>query len=349
LPVDDHWLLQEMALPSTVRYFSEPDYRAETNRLCNDRCEEVIGFRPFSEVPSGPSMRRIEEVMGSRRELTEGGTPWLERGYETVEAIRVGLDRIERWSDRDLRDVMFAEGGKPVKQERTSDGSKPFATPGSRRPATMATSILGTMNTMFWLVDYPSDMERFFEVLGDIIVRYHNIVEQESGVAYRGYYWLDDNCALYSPNLYERFCLPVMNRVMDAFSPDPEDYRFQHSDSAMAHLLPLLTSLRFHAVNFGPTVSGATIRGFMPHAVIQGVVAPNTLRDRGLEGVVAEVKRDFAEVGGDGGLVVTTCGSISAGTSLESIRGFMWAVQEFCRYDTPAAGLGSRGSGGSRG
>ena len=71
----------------------------------------------------------------------------------------------------------------------------------------------------------------------------------------------------------------------------------------------------------------------MPHSVIQGVVAPNTLRDKDLDAVVAEVKRDFAEVGDDGGLVVTTCGSISAGTSLESIRGFMWAVQEFCRYD----------------
>ena len=29
---------------------------------------------------------------------------------------------------------------------------------------------------------------------------------------------------------------------------------------------------------------------------------------------------------------VTTAGSISAGTSLQSIRGFMWAVQEHCRY-----------------
>jgi len=335
--VDDHWLLQEMAVPSAVRYFSDPEYQAETNRLCNDRCEEAIGRRPFSEVPPSRGCLRIEEVMGSRKELTEGATPWLERGYDRIEEMRSGLDRIERWSDRDLRDVIFSTGGRIAKRGGIAGASKPLATPGSRGPGTMATSILGTMNAMYWLVDYPADMDRFFETMGDIIVRYHGIVEQESGVVYRGYYWLDDNCALYSPNLYERFCMPAMNRVMEAFAPDPEHYRFQHSDSAMAHLLPLLATFGFHAVNFGPTVSGATIRSFMPRAEIHGLVAPNTLRDKGLEEVVAEVKRDFAEVGGDGGLVVTTCGSISAGTSLESIRGFMWAVQEFCRYDAPAA------------
>ena len=70
----------------------------------------------------------------------------------------------------------------------------------------------------------------------------------------------------------------------------------------------------------------------MPHAVIHGEVAPNTLRDKPLDAVVAEVRRDFDAVGGDGGLVVTTCGSVSAGTTIESIRGFMWAVHEYCRY-----------------
>ena len=320
-------------MPSTVRYFADPEYQAEMNRRCNDRCEPAIGRRPFSETPPEPGLLRIEEVMGSRKVLVEGGTPWLERGVESIEDMRRKLDEIERWSDKDLQEVMLSAGGRIAKRDRASDGSKPIATPGSRGPATMATSILGTMNTMYWIVDYPSDMDRFFEVLADVVVRYHGVIEQEAGVAYRGYYWLDDNCALYSPGLYERFCLPAMNRVMGAFAPDPEDYRFQHSDSAMGHLLPILSPLGFHAVNFGPTVPASEIRRAMQCAVIEGCVAPNTLRDKPLDAVVAEVKRDFAAVGADGGLVVTTCGSISAGTSLESIRGFMWAVQEFCRYD----------------
>jgi uroporphyrinogen decarboxylase len=284
-------------------------------------------------VPEEPSILRIEEVMGSRRLLVEGGTPWLERGCDGIEELRTKLDEIERWSDRDLREKMFSSGGVVKRRGPDAAGSRPIAGAGSRGPATMATSILGTMNTMFWIIDYPTDMERFFDVLGDVIVRYHTIVEAEAGVIYRGYYWLDDNCVLYSPALYERFCLPIMNRVMDAFAPDPDHHRYQHSDSAMGHLLPLLAGFGFHGVNFGPTVSSSLIRRYMPRAVIEGAVAPNTLRDKDLDAVVEEVRRDFDAVGGDGGLVVTTCGSISAGTSLESIRGFMWAVQEFCRYE----------------
>ncbi|MFI5384614.1 MAG: uroporphyrinogen decarboxylase family protein [Fimbriimonadales bacterium] len=326
--VDDHWLLQEMQVPSTVRYFADPGYRVEVNRACNDRCEESLGRRFFSEAVDPPAVLRIEEVMGSHRELVEGGTPWLEPGVSSIDEMRSRLSEIEGWSDAYLRQVIFATGGQVARSE-----GRPVVTPGSRGPATQATSILGTMNSMYWLIDYPADMERFFDVLGDIIIRYHRIMESETGVVFRGYSWLDDNCALYSPELYERFCYPVVKRVMDAFAPDPADHRFHHSDSEMRHLLPLLSALGFHGVNLGPAIPAFLIRRHVPHAVIHGCVAPNTLRDRGLDAVVAEVRRDFAAVGADGGLVVTTCGSISAGTSLESIRGFMWAVQEYCRYD----------------
>ena len=325
--IDDHWLLHEMQLPSTVRYFADPEYRATQNRACNDRCEEALGRRFFSENVDLPSILRIEEVMGSRRKLVEGGTPWLEPGIATIEEVRAKLDEIERWSDRDLRDRMFSTGGKTAPR-----GGRPRVTPGSRGSATQATSILGTMNTLYWVNDYPADMERFFTAWADVVTRYHRILEAETGVVYRGYSWLDDNCALFSPELYERFCLPAVRQIMDEFAPDPADHRFHHSDSAMGHLLPLMSALGYHGVNLGPTVSCSLIRRRLPRAVIHGCVAPNTLRDRGLDGVVEEVKRDFAAVGANGGLVVTTCGSVSAGTTLESIRGFMWAVQEHCRY-----------------
>ena len=332
LSVDDHWLLQEMQVPSSVRYFSDPEHRAEVNRACNDRCEEILGRRFFSESVDLPAVLRIEEVMGSQRQLVEGGTPWLEPGVNSVEELRTKLAEIELWSDADLRQVIFSSGGQVSRSTPRPDGSRAIVTPGSRGPATQATSILGTMNTLYWLIDYPDDMARFFEVLADVIIRYHWILEAETEVVYRGYYWLDDNCALYSPALYERFCYPAMKRVMDEFAPGSEDYRYQHSDSEMRHLLSLLSTLSFSGVNFGPSIPAHVIRQKMPSTEIHGEVAPNTLREKGLEAIVAEVKRDFAEVGHDGGLVVTTCCSISAGTTLESIRGFMWAVHENCRY-----------------
>lgn len=327
LPLDDHWLIEEMALPSTVRYYEDKAYQAQVNRECNDRCQEALGTRPFPEEVAGPPLLRIEELMGSRLTVVEGGTPWLEPGPATLEEMHARLDFVESLTEDGLRELLCSKGGAFAREPKTRE-----ACACSRGPATIATSVLGSMNALYWIVDHPEDMQRFFRVLGDAIVRYHRLFERETNVRYRGYYWLDDNCCLYSPDLYERFCYPVMKRVMAEFAPRPEDYRFQHSDSEMRHLLPFLADYRLHGVNLGPTIPASVIREALPDAVIHGQVAPMTLRNGSFEAVVAEVRRDFEAVGADGGLVLTTAGSISAGTSLQSIRWFMWAVQEHCRY-----------------
>jgi len=327
LPVDDHWLIEEMGLPSTVRYYEDKAYRAKVNSACNDRLEETVGIRPFSETIASEPLLRIEEVMGSRYEVVEGGTPWLEPGPASIAEMHAQLDRIESLDDEGLLALICSKGGTFERAEETRETCA-----GSRGPATMATSILGTMNAMYWVVDFPEDMDRFFRVLGDTIIRYHRLFERETNTRYAGYYWLDDNCCLYSPALYERFCYPVMKRVMEEFAPLPEHYRFQHSDSEMRHLLPYLADYGLHGVNLGPTIPASLIREALPGAVIHGQVAPMTLRDGGFEAIAAEVRRDFAAVGLDGGLVVTTAGSIAAGTSLQSIREFMWCVHHYCRY-----------------
>lgn len=333
LALDDHWLLGEMQLPSTLPYYRDAEYRARVNRLCNDRVEEALGIRPFGEIPEPPPPLRIEQVFGCRIELTEGGTPWLEPGVTCIEELRSLLDRIERAGDADLREMVFADGRTVRRRAPNADGSPRVTGAASRGPATIGTSVCGTTQYLFWLVDYPADMERFYEVLAHTLIRYHRIIEREAGMVYRGYAWLDDNCALLSPPMYEHFCMPAMRRVFAEFAPRPEDRRYQHSDSAMGHLLPLLARLDFHAVNLGPTISAAEIRRHMPRTEIHGQIAPNTLRNGTLEDVAAEVKRDFAAVGADGGLLITTAGSISCGTTLGSIRAFMWAVQEHARYD----------------
>ena len=266
--------------------------------------------------------------MGSRYELIEGGTPWLEPGSDSLAEMHAKLDEIESTNDEAFLKQVTSKGGSFSRNLETQQSSA-----GSRGPATMATSILGTMNTMYWIVDHPDDMDRFFRILGDTIIRYHRLIERESNVKFVGYSWLDDNCCLYSPDLYERYCVPVMTRVMNEFAPNPEDYRYQHSDSEMRHLLPYLAQYGLKGVNLGPTMPAELIRQALPKAVIQGQIAPMTLRNKGFDAIVVEVKRDFAAVGADGGLVLTTAGSISAGTSLESIRQLMWAVQTYCRYD----------------
>lgn len=331
LPVDDHWLLEEMQLPSTLRYYQEPEYRAQVNRQCNDRCAPAIGRRPFAEQVAPKAPLRIEEVFGSHFELTENATPWLEPGVQSIDELSALLDRIERLDDAGLRDLIYSNGAAPPRQVE-ADNVMPRVTRWSRGPATIATSVLGTTEYVYALIDYPDQMQRFYELLADVLIRYHRILAADQQVQVRGFAWLDDNCVLLTPDLYRQFCLPVMQKVFAAFAPEPDDYRFQHSDSAMGHLLPILATLNFHGVNFGPTLPAQLIRQHMPRTMIHGQVAPMTLRNGSFEDIVSEVKRDFAAVGADGGLFVTTAGSISAGTTLDAIRAFMWAVDQHTRY-----------------
>ncbi len=326
LGFDEHWLFEEMRLPSTLRYYGDEEFRLSINRECNDRCQEAVGLRPFSESPAPPPVMRIEEVFGSHAELTEGGTPWLQPGVETIDEFRAKLDELEQMSDGDLLQLILSTGAKLEKGARETRAW-------SRGPATVATSVVGSTRLFYWIEDYPADMGRYFELFADVLIRYHRVIAAEQGTTIRGAGWLDDNCALFSPKLYAEYCLPAMRRVFAAFAPEPSDYRYQHSDSAMAHLLPLLAPLNFSAVNFGPTVPAAEIRCHMPRTEIHGQVAPFTLRNGSQKDVEAEVRRDFEAVGKDGGLVVATAGSIPAGASLEAVRGFMHAVETICRYD----------------
>lgn len=326
LPVDDHWLLEEMQVPSTVRYFEDTEYRAQIHRECNDRCEQAFGRRPFSERIEGKGPKRIEEVVGARREVFEGGTPWLEPGVSSPQELIQHCQQIGSMSDDELL-AFVLEGSEPI------EPSGGIVTPWSRGPATIGTSVCGTQQLFEWIIDEPEAMGEFFDCLKVTLVRYHRLLAQARGQEVRGFAWLDDNCALFSPGLYEEFCWPVLDGVMSVFASRTDDYRFQHSDSAMSHLFPILARAGFHGVNFGPTIPAREIRAAMPTTMVHGQLAPFTLRNGSRADVEAEVRRDFEAVGGDGGLVVTTAGSIPAGTSLESIRGLVEIVDCHCRYD----------------
>lgn len=334
LSFDEHWLFEELGVTSTVRYYEDDAFRIECNREANRRCWETVGRRPFSEAPGKLQPLRIEEVMGSRRVLLDGGTPWLEAGFEEPYELAAKLDQLETLDEDGVREIALSNGAcpEPARGERVV---------WSRGPTTVATSVIGTERFLIWLYDEPDLMTRFYRIFAETLIRYHRSLAQ--GATLRGIAWLDDNCALLSPGLYEEYALPAMRRVMDEFAPAPRDVRFQHSDSAMEHLLPLLSSLNFHGVNFGPTLLASTIRRHMLGAEIHGQIAPFTLRNGTPQDVEREVVRDFESVGGDGGLFVTTAGSIPAGTRLESIREFMKSVDTCCRYDGVPAASGVTG------
>jgi len=331
--LDDHFLLEEMSLPSTVRYFSDFDYRREMNKLCNDKVEKVLAKRFYSEDKiEAPSPVRFEVIMGARWRLTEGGTPWLDSAVENIEDVKKIIDRSVKL---DMKKEAFPDGWRESKDryEKLSGRKLKLGGDGSRGPATMATSILGTTNTCLFIMDEPEIMMEFFSLLADKLVEYHRVLMEDTSNSRDGGYSLaDDNCYLFPPNAYLKFCAPVLAKLFKEFAPLPKHYRFQHSDSNMGHLMGILNDLGINSVNFGPELHPSDIRKAMPKAVINGQMQPFTLRNGTPGDIINTVRRDIEAVGQDGGLVECPAGSVAGGTPLENLRIYMWAVHTYGRY-----------------
>jgi len=200
----------------------------------------------------------------------------------------------------------------------------------------LATSIYGVENLIYLIIDEPDLALRFSQTISDVIFAYGTIMDEEAGYkpgeAPTGFGFADDNCYLLTPEMYEFFAYPILKRIFDYWSPNPGDRRYQHSDSDMKHLLPVLAKLNLTGCNFGPTVLVEDIRKYMPNTRIDGCISPLTFMRNDEEAIIAEVKRDCEMAKGTRGLNLTTAGSINNGTLLTSMRAVMYAIQTYGRY-----------------
>jgi uroporphyrinogen decarboxylase len=326
---DDHWIFEFMQVPSTVRYYHDKEYRDDLHRQVNQVTLQYVGKAFFDEDTWRESPRRIENLFGCEFTYHEGSTPWLTPVTEDPEEFARVLDRAEAI---DLRTWSFPDAFLHEWEGRGKQGKRlPLLGNGSRGPATIMTSVLKPETVMFWLYDHPDLMRRFRDILAQKMVEFNTILREFSGNTRQGWHILDDNSALYSPALYSEYCFPVLQKVMDAMAPGDAP-RYQHSDSAMGHLLDLQHALGVRDVNYGPTIDVALIRAKMPDAVINGHMPPFLLRNGTPEEIRQRAIEDFEKAGGTGGLNVTTAGSLAAGTGVGRMRWLMQVVQEECRY-----------------
>jgi uroporphyrinogen decarboxylase len=194
------------------------------------------------------------------------------------------------------------------------------------------TSVVAPDVLLYWAFDHPALFARFSEVLARKMVELNRALRKFSGNDEPGWWITDDNCALFSPDLYREYCYPVLEAVLAEFAPG-DALRYQHSDSAMAHLLDQQRALGINQVNYGPTIDVALIREKMPEAMIFGHLPPFLLRNGTAEEVEERIIDDFAKAGAGGGMKVVTAGSLAAGTGVGRMRWYMQVVQEHCRYD----------------
>jgi uroporphyrinogen decarboxylase len=194
------------------------------------------------------------------------------------------------------------------------------------------TSVLAPEVFFEWAYDRPELIARFRDLLAHSMVEFNRVLREFSSNSGKGWWITDDNSALFPPDLYEEFCYPVLETVLNALAPEPA-WRYQHSDSAMGHLLDYQRTLGIRGVNYGPEVDVGLIREKMPDARIDGHMPPFLLRNGSPDEIRARLIDDFHKAGATGALNVTTAGSLSAGTGVGRMRWFMKCVEQCCRYD----------------
>jgi uroporphyrinogen decarboxylase len=327
---DDHWLFEFMHVPSTLRYYHDKLYRDELHREANRVTRQYVGQTFFEEDTWIASPKRIENLFGSEFSYTENSTPWLMPVTNDPDEFARILDRAEA---TDMRTWALPEAYLREWDERQARGlAMPALGAGSRGPATIMTSVLQPETVFYWMNDHPDLMRHFRDLLAHKMSELNLVLRTFSGNTDAGWWITDDNSALFNRKLYCEYCFPVLEQVLAAMAP-PGSRRYQHSDSAMGHLLDQQRELGINSVNYGPTVDAGFIREKMPEAVINGQTPPLMLRNDSPKAIRARVISDFEKAGATGGLIVTTAGSLAAGTGVGRMRWYMKLVQDYCRYD----------------
>lgn len=322
--------------------YADEAWALDLSRRYNDLSEKIVGRRLLSETPVNkshqwPEIKTLGDIFEAKN-VWEGGATgswWLKQAAETPEELAALLDRVERRLAT-LRDFILPENWEAEKTRLTALGLKPPLYRWQRGPCTFACSVFGIENLLFLYYDNPALVQRFSEVIGRAILERARIMDWEAGytgaTAPRGWGWADDNCCMFNAEMYERFAMPIHRAVFGRYAPDPGDWRYQHSDSNMGHLLPLLSQVNLSGTNFGPTLSVSEIRAHCPKAVIDGQLAPFTFSRNEEANMVAEFLRDFGQAKEKRGLRFGTAGSINNGSRLAGMRLMMAAIQRHGRY-----------------
>lgn len=326
-----------------TRYNRDIERCLKLNKTYNDKAEKIVGRRLLSETrldPNGPkyppikALHHIFEMRSERDDINQ--CVWLRKPVDNEDELKALLDRVdkrlENLHDFLLPDIWDEERGRLMAMRH-----KPPLYRSQRGPVTFATSLYGVENLIFLILDNPDLATRLRDTILKAMLEKVRIQDEEAGytpeTGPRGFAFCDDNCAILNAEMYEFFGYPIVKGIWNVYSPNPKDRRYQHSDSDMAHIIPVLARCNLTGVNFGPNVMIDQIREYMPNTVIYGVLAPFTYGRNEEVNIVAEFLRDYDMAHEKRGWVFSTAGSINNGSRLSGMRLIMAAIQEYGRYD----------------
>ncbi|MBR6739568.1 MAG: hypothetical protein IKM04_00665 [Clostridia bacterium] len=330
--------------------YTPPQRRYELNCRYNEKAVKIVGRPLLAEnkpLPPElapkvtiPAFRQIGEIFGGEY-VFDGNTTWLKGSIPDVDGLKKKLTEVEALvSDPEAfrSFVLPPDWDSRCKAVYELYGRRPAQFKGIRGPVTLATSVFGVEDLLFLYYDDEELFTRFADAITDTVLAYVDLFIKESGHTdadfEHGFSFADDDSNLMTPEMYKAFGYRVLKRVFERTAPRPEDDRYQHSDSAMGHLIPLLADFDLTGCNFGPTVTVGEIRRYMPRTRIDGQLAPFTFMRNVEADIIAEVRRDCeaAKENDLRGLNLKTAGSINNGSLLTSMRTVMAAIQNYGRY-----------------
>jgi uroporphyrinogen decarboxylase len=319
-------VFDELNIPETPenwhRLIHDPAWYTDVARRYNDRAEKIVGRRLLPEefYPPGAPVKMLHDIFEARN-VWHNESYWLQQVANNEDELQRLLDRVDHRLEN-LADFVLPAGVTNIPAYRAQRG-----------PVTFATSIYGTENLIYLILDNPALAGRLRDTILRAMLGLAQVLDDARGSSPRGFSFLDDNCCLLTAEMYEFFGCPILKTIFEKYAPNPGDRRYQHSDSPMAHLLPILGRLNFTAVNFGPTLTVREIRQHLPRTVIEGQLAPFTFSRNEEENIVREFLRDFDQARAHRGLLFTTAGSVNNGSRLTGMRLIMAAIQQYGRYD----------------
>ncbi len=314
-------------------------YECELAKRYNDISERIVGRRLLNEIPADPTRvwpktKLLHDIFEAEN-VWRGDSYWILQVADSPKELSDLLDRVEKRLEN-LREFILPENWEEEKARLVALGEKVPVYRAQRGPVTFATSVFGPENLIFLIHDDKPLAARFRDLILRSILALGRVLDEEAGLtpdsSARGFFWLDDNCTLLNQEMYSFFGYPILKTVFEQYSSSPADPRGQHSDSDMAHLLPVLSDLGFDSLNLGPTVKASEIRKYHPKAIIHGQLAPFTFSRNEEVNIVAEFLRDFEMTRETRGLSFTTAGSINNGSRLTGMRLIMAAIQRYGRY-----------------
>ena len=311
------------------RYILDHEYQTAVRKDCEALLLEDIGFRLKPKVDTSSLLHG--SVYGNPVEYPEGSTPWLGHVIREPGDFRKLLAAMEK-ADLSKAGLVpdfvrrYRALGRPYRHRILHD---PTSVHG---PGTILGFLCGINEFALFLYDEPDLVKEVLALVARVTVEYSRTVRRLTGGPASGVGIFDDVGGLVSPEQFREFFLPVYETIYGELAPSPADDRFLHNDARVEHLLPLFRGLGVNGINPDPAVPPGTLRRELPGAIIYGCVPPLLLKDGSPEEVFEAAKRSIDAAGRDGGLVLTTAGSINMGTPYENLKALCFAAQSYGRF-----------------